>query len=99
LAFSEGWTPVERRDTRPEAAEAMRELERRRTPEERAAAVMDMQYVAILAKYRDMAIRHPGASEAELDALWVEEMWGDELDPALIAKACAIIRSRDSSAR
>ena len=73
----------------------MREIARQRTPEERAAAVLQMQYVTVLAKYRDMALRHPGASEAELDALWVEEMYGGQVDPKLIAKACAIIRSRD----
>ena len=38
--------------------------------------------------------RNPGASEAELLALWTEETYRGTVDAAFLARACEAIRSR-----
>ena len=39
--------------------------------------------------------RHPNASEAELDALWVEETYRDSVDQGWLARAVQAIKNRD----
>ncbi len=40
--------------------------------------------------------KHPGASQHEIMALWVEQTYRDSLPPDFLAKAAASIRALDS---
>jgi hypothetical protein len=48
-------------------------------------------------RYNLLAERHPGATDGELTALWVEDTYRDSMDPVALAKACRAIRETGSA--
>lgn len=92
--FTNSWTPAVPRDTTPEAAAIEHARWQALTGEERVAAWAQRQHVANLHRYNLLARRNPGASDAELMALWVEETYRGTVDAGFLARACAAIRAR-----
>jgi hypothetical protein len=88
------WTPVEKRDTTPEAAAHHREWWLGLTPVERLTWWLRRAHSTDTLRLNLIRQRNPGASEAELIALWTEETYRHSLDPAFLAKALAAIRAR-----
>lgn len=87
------WTPAVPRDTAPEAAAIEHARWQALSGEERVAAWAGRQHLANLHRYNLLARRNPGASDAELMALWVEETYRGTVDPGFLARACAAIRA------
>lgn len=93
------WTPVEKRDTTPDVAERQRQWWLGLAPEERVAWMMDFTQAINEVRYGALRQRHPDATPAELDALWVEETYRDSLDPEFLARAADAIRARERRER
>ena len=75
----------------------MHRLSLARTPVERAEEVSRMAELSRLAKRRFLTMKHPGASENEINAIWLESAYRGKVDDSLMDKALAVIRSRDQA--
>ncbi len=75
----------------------MHRLSLARTPVERAEVVARMAELSRLAKRRFLTMKHPGASENEINAIWLESTYRGKVDDRLMDKALAVIRSRDQA--
>ena len=82
------------RDTTPEAAAIAHARWQALSGVERVSAWSDRMHLANMHRYNLIARRNPGASDAELMALWVEETYRGTVDPAFLARACEAIRAR-----
>ena len=67
------------------------------TPPERAAAWLRWCADLRAARVAGLRSQHPRASDAEILALWTEDAYGESVDPRLLARACALIRSRGAT--
>jgi hypothetical protein len=81
-------------DTRPEIAEQERAWWEGLDGESRLEWWSRRQSLFARNRYNLLARRNPGASDAELMALWVEETYRGTVDPGFLARACAAIRAR-----
>ncbi|GAB4329693.1 MAG: hypothetical protein Kow0010_14290 [Dehalococcoidia bacterium] len=63
-------------------------------PEDRVAWMMECMRGIDDVRYGALRQRHPGASEAELDALRVAETYRDTVEPGSLARAVEAIRKR-----
>jgi hypothetical protein len=83
-------------DTTPEAFQRMQAIWLAKTGEERLEWWSRQMHAANMTRWNLIRDRNPGASEAEVDALWVEETYQDrhDIDPEFLARACDHIRAR-----
>ncbi len=93
LGYTEGWTPVERRDTRPEVAEKQRELWLAMSGVERATEVLRWGHTLNCIRYERIRGANPGASEREVLALYTEETYRDSVSPERLADLSVRIRA------
>ena len=88
------WTPVEKRDTTPEAAALLRERWLGLTLQERLTEKLEWCGFMNKVRYDLLRQRNPGAPESEIVALWTETTYRDSLKPEVLAGALAAIRAR-----
>ncbi|MBI5949356.1 MAG: hypothetical protein HY875_14555 [Chloroflexi bacterium] len=69
------------------------ERSRRMPPVERAKQALAWCDQLNSLRYELIRQRNPGATEAEVTALWTEETYRDTVEPAFLAKVVAAIRA------
>ena len=89
------WTLPRPRDTTPEVWRRQQEWWLGLTGEERLEYMLNFQETIRQVQKENILLRYPGASDAEVDAIWVEETYRDELDSEFLKAAAESIRTRD----
>jgi hypothetical protein len=83
----------------PEAAEQWLMLRRRQSQVDRATAVLRWAHTGSQIRMEQMRQRNPGASDAELLALWTEQTYRGSVDDDYLARVCTAIREGKQPAR
>ena len=86
------WKPVERRDTSPEVAEKLRQMQLALSDVERATQVLRWGHTLNCIRFERIRSLHPEASEQEVLALYTEETYRDSVSAERLAQLCAKIR-------
>jgi hypothetical protein len=76
----------------PETAEQWLALRRRQSQVDRATAVLHWAHTGSQIRMEQLRQRNPGASDAELLALWTEETYRGTVNADFLARVCAAIR-------
>jgi len=67
--------------------------------EERVARVFQLNDIVRESRIERIRRMNPGASDGEVEAIWVEEMYKDDLDPECLKTVQHAIRTRDDPER
>ena len=85
------WKPVERRDTSPEVAEKLRQMQLALSDVERATQVLRWGHALNSIRFERIRRLNAGATGQEVLALYTEETYRDSVPTERLAQLCAKI--------